>query len=539
MSSMGMDKSGTQSIAVNTWVKVTGFVVRAGYPATNIVDNELVMDADAVGNVTFRGAFNTAFQIQQFRAVLNGSTVLATVNTATVGTVNGVTVSAGDTLELQAFTDTTFAQVVQPGAAVTYLVFDQTTQDHDIEAQPRTVTWNRTAETQVNRAANVDELEVDWSVSADTHLRADYDIEAALLAWQWNTTAELSHTPHIGPAVDDTVTEVAIGVRTVDGRPVAEIPCGSSTDVLWTRDRNEVSRCEIQTYDIDAGELVPWLHWIDVWENDRTVWSGPIHEVGTELGTGATRIEAKDVASFQWYTRVLTTQRWTGLDTAPIAADLWRDMLRLHGIDADPEVLPTVGDERFNFAVTADTRMLHQVMDELVRIGLTWTVVAGRPVLGNQPDTAIADLDACDFMVGLRRVRSGKRAAADVRVQGSNWAQTERIDMAGLRLQALVSLDDLFGVANITAAARQYLREVGAIRDVLEVPAGASLHPDAPVTTDDLVPGRVFAVHAGELAGLMRLKSIEVAWSAQNRDVRVTLDAVTEPIELADDEGGI
>lgn len=532
MTSMGMDKSGTQSIAVNTWVKVIGWTVRAGYPGTSIVDNELVMDAGAVGNVSFRGQFNSAFQTQQFRAVLNGSTVLATVNTATVGTVNGVTVGPGDTLELQAFTNTTFAQVVQPGAAVTYLVFDQTTQDHDIDAQPQTTTWNRTAETQVNRAANANEVDVDWSVSADTHLRADHDIEAATPTWQWNTTSDMLATPRVGAAQPNTPPRLAIGVRTWDGRPVGELACNASTSASWRRDRNEVTPCSIDTYSVDAGELIPWVHWVDVWEDDEVVWSGPIQEVGTELATGATRIDAKDVAVFQWYTRTPTTQRWSGLDPAPIARDLWRDMLRLHQIDAEPELLPTVAPERFNFKTTADTRMLNQVMDELVRIGLTWTVVAGRPILGNQPDDPIAHLDACDFLVGLRRVRSGKRAANDVRVQGSNWAQTERTEMAGLHLQALVSLDNLYGVENITAAARQYLREVGAIRDVLEVPAGASLHPDAPVTTADLVPGRVFAVHAGELAGLMRLKTVEVSWSGTARDVQVTFDAVTPPIEL-------
>lgn len=330
----------------------------------------------------------------------------------------------------------------------------------------------------------------------------------------------------------DGAVDLAIGVRTVDGRPVGQIPCDETTSAVWSRERSEVSRAEIITADVDAGDLVPWLHWIDIWEAGQPVWSGPILEPSTELQTGVTRIEARDPSALLWYTRVPTTRRWSQLDPAPIAADLWQEMHELHRINVEPQVLASVG-ERFDFAVTADSRMLHQVLDELVRIGLDWTVVAGRPILGTPPTTAvIAELAECDFMVGLRRVRSGKRTASDVRVQGRNWAHTERVDMAGLRLQALVSLDDLFGVNNITAAARQYLAEVGAIRDVLEVPSGASLHPDAPVTVDDLIPGRVLTVHAADLATQMRIKTVEVNWSGTSRDVRVTLDSLAEPIEL-------
>ncbi|MCM6774965.1 hypothetical protein NDR87_26330 [Nocardia sp. CDC159] len=334
--------------------------------------------------------------------------------------------------------------------------------------------------------------------------------------------------------------QLAIWVRTVDGRPIGHIPCDRTTDVTWSRERNEVSRCEITTSDIDAGALVPWLHWIDIWEDGTPVWSGPVQEASTDLATGSTRIEARDVAAFLWYTRVPTTRQWQRLDPAPIAATLWQAMLELHRVDVDPTVLPPTDlVERFDFAVTANSRMLNAVMDELVRIGLDWTVVSGRPILGTLDTAPVAQLQDCDFMTSLRRVRSGKRSTCDVRVQGKNWAHTETVDMAGLHLQALISLDNMSGVANITAAARQYLREVGALRDLLEVPPGASLHPNAPLTTADLVPGSVFAVYAADMAALMRLKSVEIAWTGTNRDVRVTVDTVTEPIELDPGIGGI
>src|SRR5690606_32292571 len=123
---MGMDKSGTQNLSANnTWIKLTGFTVRAGYPATNIVDSELVIDVNATGDISFRGTFSLTSGTQQFRVVLNGTTVLGSpANTGVTGTILGQSLSAGDTLELQAFASASFADTVSAGAANTFLVFD-------------------------------------------------------------------------------------------------------------------------------------------------------------------------------------------------------------------------------------------------------------------------------------------------------------------------------------------------------------------------------------------------------------------------------
>ncbi|WP_052372761.1 hypothetical protein [Nocardia otitidiscaviarum] len=532
-----MDKSGDQTIALSTWVKLLTFTVRAGYPATVITNNALVMDAAVSGQVRWRGAFNAVFGTQQFRVVRNGSTVIGTVNNATIGTVNGVAVAIGDTLELQGFANINGANTVVGGGSNTFLEFNQTTINHDADPATTTIGWNVTADAEVDHPADATTT-IGWDITADVHVPGDQPAEATVTVG-WDLTADVARTPGPGIHPPTPPTSLAIGIRTVDGRPVGVIACDNTTDVLWSRARSEVSRAEIHTVDIDTSELLPWHHWIDIFENDVAVWSGPILEARTAFDTGVTRIEARDVAGFMWKTLTPVTGRWSNLDPAPIAAALWRPMLELHRVDVDPTVLPPTILERFDFSTTAEARYLNQVMSDLVRIGLEWTVVAGRPILGTFDDTVVAELDDCDIMATLHRVRSGKRVASDVRVQGRNWAHTERVDMAGLRLQALVSLDDMFGVSNIVSAARQYLREVGALRDVLEVPAGASLHPDAPVTTDDLVPGRAWAIHAGGLAALMRLKTVEVAWSGGSRDVRVTLEAITEPVELDPGNGGI
>ncbi|MGA6208074.1 hypothetical protein ACPESR_25305 [Nocardia testacea] len=526
MSSMGMDKSGTQTITANQWTTLTTFTVRAGFPDTVIAANALVMNVAAAGTIRFRGNFSAAGGTQQFRVRLNSNPV-HTVNTATLGTID-VTVGIGDTIDLQAFASS-FLQRTVAGAPETWVEFRATV----AAGADVGVGWEVEAAAAADRQAGTD-IGVGFSVAAGAHVAAEVDAEATV-GWGWSVAAGVAWTPGAGILLAGGPDEITIGVRTVDGRPIGQIACDETTEILWSRERSQVSRAEIQTMDVDAGDLVPWLHWIDIWEDDEKVWSGPIQEVSTELATGATRIDTRDVGGFQWYTRVPTTRSWQRLDLAPIAADLWQAMLDLHGIDAAPVVLPALSEERYDFSTTTDSKMLHQVMDELVQRGLDWTVVAGRPILGTPPDIPVAELDDCDFMAGLRRVRSGKRTASDVRVQGQNWAHTERIEMAGLRLQAMWSLDNMKGPSNVTAAARQYLRDVGALRDMLEVPSGASLHPEAPINTADLVPGNVLTVHAADLSTRMRLKSVEVAWSGGARDVRVTLDAIARPIEL---EGG-
>lgn len=122
---MGMDKSGTQSIAVGSWEKITGWTVRSGFTASNIAGDSLVMNGYAIGTVTLRGGFGTTTGTQQFQAYLNGVAIGSVVNRSTVGTVPGVEVNDGDTLDLYGFTSTgnLSGEVVSAGSTNTYIYF--------------------------------------------------------------------------------------------------------------------------------------------------------------------------------------------------------------------------------------------------------------------------------------------------------------------------------------------------------------------------------------------------------------------------------
>lgn len=560
MSSMGMDKSGNQTLALNTWVKLLTFTVRSGYPGTVITGDALVMNITGTGQIRWRGSFTAdGLGTQQFRVVKNGVTVLGTAtNTNVIGTIASHAVVPGDTLELQGFASTNSWNVVEGGAANTFLEFNQLTSDQSLTATS-SIGWNRSAELSQGAQAEADsdigwtssaelslggpveaESEIGWQATADLYQGIHYDIEAASNIG-WAATADLLHIPKIvSPPSVFATTEVAVSVHTADGRMVGDFPCTIVSAFNWSREDTEVSGCNIDVMTEGAPELVEelrqWVHWITVWHDDAAVWTGPIQTI--RITRALTSISARDPSTFMWRTRVPITRTFTDTAPARIADTLWQSMFQLHGIRATPLVLPGVADDTFTVSAMADSRMLHQFMDELVKVGLHWTVIAGRPVLGVFPRDPIVELYECDFLVELERRRDGTQTFNDVRVQGQNWAQNAVVDLAGLRLQTIVSLDDMFGASNIQRATQQYARESATLRDELVVPPNASLHPQAPVTLDDLVPGKVFTVHTDTISQLMRLDAVTVSGSPETFDVQVTLVALENTGEIAKLTGG-
>ncbi|MEU1550195.1 hypothetical protein [Nocardia sp. NPDC005745] len=315
--------------------------------------------------------------------------------------------------------------------------------------------------------------------------------------------------------------QAAFGVHSHDGIALGVIECPG--EFAWSRELNQMSRLSLKAPLQDlASEIVPLVHWISCWHGQSLQWVGLIEDSLRDR-TGMS-IEARDHARLLGWTRTPTTRQWNQLDVAPIAADLWRDMLDVHGIQAEPIVLPQLAEqERYNVTATADQRLVSQDIAELSKLGLRWTVVRGRPVLGLQPTTVAAELEDCHLTSGAHIRRSGARTANDVRVQGKNAAWTERRELGGLRMQSIVSLDDLFGVNNIQRAAADYVRRSARIRDELVVPPAATLTPDAPVELDMLVPGVHLSVSALGLRSVLRVDQVQVSGSPQSIDVAVTL----------------
>lgn len=335
--------------------------------------------------------------------------------------------------------------------------------------------------------------------------------------------------------------DYAISVHTVTGQQVGDIPCRAILGLNWGRESTEVSTCDITINTPLVSDVIegmrPLHHWVTVWGGDSPVWTGLILAMPM-ITKNETTINCRDSAALMWRTRLPITRTWADTSPAGIAATVWQSMFELHRIRTTPVVLEGVVEESFTVHAEGDSRMVHQFMDDLVKLGLVWTVVAGRPVLGRFPREPIAELQECDFLVELGRRRDGSQTFNDVRIQGQNWASSAVVELAGLRMQTIVSLDDMFGVSNIRRATALYAQESGSIRDELVVPSNASLHPDAPVDFDDLIPGKMFIVHTEEVSELMRLDQLQVSLTPERHEVQVTLVADPEPGEIAEESGG-
>lgn len=322
----------------------------------------------------------------------------------------------------------------------------------------------------------------------------------------------------------------SFSVETRDGISLGAIECPDNFS--WSREMNEVSTLTLSAPRQNmTTKIFPWHYWISCWDGQTLQWRGPI--IDFQFDNAAMSFQAKDIGTFMWQTRTVTTRKWASLDIASIAADMWRDMLDLHSITAEPVVLPSLsGQGRYSVSVKADVRMLNQEVQDLVKLGLRWTVVKGRPVLGTQPPNIAAELGECHLSGGARIQRNGARTSNDVRVQGQNYSHTERVDMGGLHLQSIVQIDDTFGVANIVNAAREQALKRAQIRNALIIPAGATLTGDAPVELDTLVPGVRIAVTALGARGVFEIQKVSVSGSSSGTTVGLSLNVVNDNTQL-------
>ncbi len=559
MSSMGMDKNGTQTIATGSFVKLLSWVARSGYPSTVITNDTLVMNTTGTG--TFR--YNVTFQTnsgQTMRLVKNGTTVIGSASaTGTIVTTATQSIVPGDTFELQASTSFGGAfAIVNGGATQTFLEYNQLTSTQNLDgtrgvtwgiagtlalqqviAGGRTINWGTSGSLAVQMRLD-GARSVNWGIAGNIYKGAFYNL-AGTRTINWGISGALTKIPKPTPlpSVFD-VQDVAMSVHTVDGRMIGDFPCNVVNSWSWSRETNEVSTGAYEIATQGAADLVeellPWVHWTTIWHDGEAVWTGPIQTV--KINSSTTQVSARDTSTFMWRTRVPVTRTWVDTHTEDIARDLWKAMLALHRIKTSPLVLAEVVQKSFTITAKAEQRMLNQLMDDLVKVGLHWTIVAGRPVLGVFPRDPVLALEQCDFMVELERRRDGTQTFNDVRVQGQNWAQNAPAELAGLRLQTLVSMDDMFGASNIQRATLQYAQDSARIRDELVVPAQASLHHQAPVTLADLVPGKVWTVHTDTISQLMRLDQVNVSGTQSGIDVQVGLVALENKDEIATLVGG-
>lgn len=379
------------------------------------------------------------------------------------------------------------------------------------------------------------QLDTVWGTQASGRILQTFTDSIAATT-SWAAEAEGLLTPlfsgSAGPydsSLGDGPKQTLIGIREANGTPVGSIVCSGATDLTWGADYNATSNLSLTAYDDDLEPLIPWLHWVDVWEDGVLAWTGPIQTYSRQVSTNRVRLTAKDASVFGLYTRIPFTKNWAGTYTIDAALALFQHVFDLHntstGIIALP---PTDLDKFFQFNVKESDGMVDRSIGELSKLGLSWTVVRGKLILGNWDRNPVTTLRECDFSDALEVQRDGRRMANDVRLQGANFAHTVRKDMAGLNLQALISLDSLVGVASIQSAAISYLKDRAVLRQNLVIPADATLSPEAPIDIREIIPGAWVNVHVEGENYLHKIKSMSRKYSKKGVETSVTLQSYVD-----------
>ncbi len=325
-----------------------------------------------------------------------------------------------------------------------------------------------------------------------------------------------------------------VSLHSQSGVALYQFPPSDVETLRWGRELSQVSRCDVEVPYRLSEDITPWLHWLSVWSEDgqSMYWTGPVQKA--TYRRDSTALAAVDVAGLMARTRVPITKAWDATDPALIARELWQAMIDLHGLRATLVVRRDPLADPFDFQTFADEQMLDTLMDDLVGLGLTWSVAAGTVLLGPAPRASMASLGEEDFLDGnLALVRDGSRVFTDVLLRAADESTRARVNVAGLNLQTIVDVDSLYGVSNADRAARQYLRYTSRMREAVVLDGSALLSPYAPLDIESLVPSVRVTVSAYGTLALMELQSMEVSMDSSGVAVTVGLESVDDdPPEL-------
>lgn len=269
---------------------------------------------------------------------------------------------------------------------------------------------------------------------------------------------------------------------------------------------------------------------LEVWRDGEIAWAGPV--TVPQWGYAAVAISAEDNSAW-WKRRVIREDhRWVGADIATIFADV-----HAAAMAAEPvwgfNISPTAtGIAATRTVLAKDTKYAAEVLNELARTGIDWTV-HGRAVLvgGETLDLApIATLRDEDWIGETAPVLewAGDFYASRVIVRGANnligVAELSDADQPCGLVERVFTEESIEDQSSLDAAARNRLAALRSPWRLLS-DAGAVLRCGSPVEFADLVPGARVRVQTdipcSPLTIDFRLESVTANYGES--DVQVTL----------------
>jgi hypothetical protein len=336
--------------------------------------------------------------------------------------------------------------------------------------------------------------------------------------------------------------EQQIVLRSIHGTQLMQWLPQDVQSLQWGREMRDVSKCTFTLNNIldDSGNappIVPWLHWVDIYSTDNPpvlYWSGPLQSI--TMDQFGTTVNASDVGALLARTRVPITKAWNAVDPSVPALEMWQEMLQFQGVTNVVPIqrLDPWGDH-FDCNFKADEKTLDKTMQDLETMGLRWTVVAGVPILGPMPLEPIGSLGQGDFLQqGISLTRDGSKVYNDILLRGPDSIARGRIELLGLNLQTIVTIDNMFGLTNVNRAVQQYARSVGTFKSAIQIPEGAQLDPNVNLDVNQMVPSARFAVSAFGVRLRMELESFQVNVQSGRSSIQVTLNEVPDWTEIGE-----
>ena len=323
------------------------------------------------------------------------------------------------------------------------------------------------------------------------------------------------------------------------GRMVWASTASAVREFAFNRKLSDTSEANLGAIGSTAGDVIePWLHALTIFYDDEPAWSGIVTRV--ESSRGALDLAATDASAYWKRRRVPSARRYDQVDAAHIMAQMVVDAMG----QADPL---KVADTLIEYPsrvwavvdVTANSMMVQEVIDDLVDAGLTWTIHAGRLLIGPGPERHVtARLTDRHLGDGISVVKDGKDVATDVLVVGKGvWGQAG-LEGDRVGIQAIVKADALTTVQECEEAARRELAQRSVAPRFLDVPSGVSLSPDAPITLGELIPGVRVPISSSQtgatLGADLMLESLSVSGNDSGAKVSVGLGTPGPTVEERD-----
>lgn len=326
----------------------------------------------------------------------------------------------------------------------------------------------------------------------------------------------------------------AVTLTEWDGRILWQSTVGDTDSVKWSRELNEVTQATVHCF-LPAGIvdlLEPWVHLLQVHRDDALVWEGIVLRV--ESSWNRVVVNASDAGLMFSRRRVPHDRVWRQHDASQVMQTMVEDAVG----HRDPTGLTEAITARpsrvwVTAAWSAAECMVGDVVDDLVGMGLSWCVSAGRLLVGPVgSEYTTAQLSDRDFDNRMTVVKDGSEVVTDALVLGKGvWGQWSAVESPLGSVQALESADGAVRKAEAEEIARRLVADASVSPRRLLVPSGSRLMPDAPVSVEELVPGVLVPVASRQtgvlMASVMQLLKVEVSVDSGGEKVNVTLSEIS------------